>query len=116
MFMSVPRHIGTSQLWAERYMRGGRARISWCSYSSDEERVMNATETVEVQHLRLAVIGAGLAGVAAGVALKNEGIEDFVILERADDVGGVWGANTYPGVACDIPSNLYSSSYAPSAE
>jgi cation diffusion facilitator CzcD-associated flavoprotein CzcO len=77
---------------------------------------MSATQTVEVEHVRVAVIGAGLAGVAAGVALKNEGIEDFVILERADDVGGVWRANTYPGVACDIPSHLYSYSYAPSAE
>ena len=67
-------------------------------------------------HVRAAVIGAGLSGVAAGVALKRDGIEDFMILERAADVGGVWRENTYPGVACDIPSHLYSFSYAPNPD
>jgi cation diffusion facilitator CzcD-associated flavoprotein CzcO len=66
------------------------------------------TDRIETPHVRVAVIGAGLSGVAAGVALKEEGIEDFVILERAGGVGGVWRDNTYPGVACDIPSQLYS--------
>lgn len=70
-------------------------------------------ETVGTPHVRAAVIGAGLSGLAAGTALKGEGIDDFVILERADDVGGVWRDNTYPGVACDVPSHLYSYSFAP---
>lgn len=71
---------------------------------------------VEAPHFRVAVIGAGFSGVAAGVALKADGIEDFVILERAADVGGVWRDNTYPGVACDIPSQLYSFSHAPNSQ
>ncbi len=71
------------------------------------------TDLAEVPHQRVAVIGAGLSGVAAGVALRQEGIEEFVILERAHDVGGVWRDNTYPGLACDVPSHLYSLSFAP---
>ncbi len=74
-----------------------------------------ATKT-ETRHVRVAVIGAGLSGVAAGIALKHDGIEDFVIIERAGDVGGVWRDNTYPGVACDIPSHLYSYSDAPNPD
>jgi cation diffusion facilitator CzcD-associated flavoprotein CzcO len=73
---------------------------------------VSEVETVDVPHTRVAVIGAGFSGVAAAVALKREGV-DFVVVERAADVGGVWRDNTYPGVACDIPSHLYSLSYAP---
>ena len=72
--------------------------------------------TIESPHVRVAVIGAGLSGVAAGIALNGEGIEDFVILERAADVGGVWRDNTYPGIACDVPSHLYSLSSAPNSQ
>ncbi|MDQ3759482.1 MAG: NAD(P)-binding protein, partial [Actinomycetota bacterium] len=48
-----------------------------------------------------------------GIRLRQEGIEDFEIFERGDSVGGVWRANTYPGAACDVPSHLYSFSFAP---
>jgi cation diffusion facilitator CzcD-associated flavoprotein CzcO len=58
------------------------------------------------------VIGAGVGGIAAGVKLKRAGITDFAILERAHEVGGTWRDNTYPGCACDIPSHLYSFSFA----
>lgn len=57
------------------------------------------------------VIGAGFSGINAGIRLKREGIENFIILERADDVGGTWRDNTYPGCACDVPSHLYSYSF-----
>jgi cation diffusion facilitator CzcD-associated flavoprotein CzcO len=76
----------------------------------------NRGETMSMTHVRAAVIGAGLSGVAAGIALKDEGVEDFVILERAGEVGGVWRDNTYPGAACDIPSQLYSYSHAPNSQ
>ncbi|MFW6300253.1 MAG: flavin-containing monooxygenase [Oceanicaulis sp.] len=59
----------------------------------------------------VAVIGAGFAGLAMGHRLKEEGVEHFVILDRADGVGGVWRCNTYPGAACDVPSHLYSFSF-----
>jgi cation diffusion facilitator CzcD-associated flavoprotein CzcO len=59
------------------------------------------------------IVGAGFGGVAAAIALKRQGIDDIVLLERGDDVGGVWRANTYPGAACDVASHLYSFSFAP---
>jgi cation diffusion facilitator CzcD-associated flavoprotein CzcO len=64
-------------------------------------------------HFDIAIVGSGFAGIGAGHYLKREGIDDFVILERADDVGGAWWWNTYPGCQCDIPSHLYSFSFAP---
>ncbi|HEX6586650.1 MAG TPA: alpha/beta hydrolase fold domain-containing protein [Solirubrobacterales bacterium] len=62
---------------------------------------------------RVLIIGAGFGGVGLGMSLKREGIESFEILEKADGVGGVWRANTYPGATCDIPSHLYSFSFEP---
>ena len=61
----------------------------------------------------IAIIGAGFGGLAAAVQARRAGIEDIVILDRAERVGGVWEANTYPGAACDVPSHLYSLSFAP---
>jgi cation diffusion facilitator CzcD-associated flavoprotein CzcO len=64
-------------------------------------------------HVRVLVVGAGFAGLAMAVRMKQAGIDDFVVLERGDDVGGTWRDNTYPGAACDVPSHLYSFSFAP---
>jgi cation diffusion facilitator CzcD-associated flavoprotein CzcO len=63
----------------------------------------------------VAIVGAGFGGIAAAIELKQRGVEDLVVLERGDRVGGVWRANTYPGLACDVPSHLYSFSFAPNA-
>lgn len=60
-----------------------------------------------------AIIGSGFAGLGAAIRLKQEGVEDFVVFERAGEVGGVWRANRYPGCACDTASHLYSFSFAP---
>src|SRR5215469_12668580 len=65
------------------------------------------------EHVRVAIIGAGFGGLGAGARLRQAGITDFVILERAASVGGTWRDNTYPGCACVIPSHLYSFSFAP---
>ena len=59
------------------------------------------------------IIGAGFAGLGTAIRLQQEGIDDMVILERDEQVGGTWRDNQYPGAACDIPSNLYSYSFAP---
>lgn len=59
------------------------------------------------------IVGAGFAGLGTAIRLLQSGIDDFVILERGDRVGGTWRDNTYPGAACDIPSVLYSYSFAP---
>lgn len=67
-------------------------------------------------HLRIAIIGAGFGGLGTAIRLKAAGIDDFAIFERADELGGTWQANTYPGAQCDIPSILYSFSFAPNPE
>ncbi len=60
----------------------------------------------------VAVIGSGFSGLGMAIRLKQEGLDDFVVLERGDEVGGTWHFNTYPGCACDVPSHLYSYSFA----
>jgi cation diffusion facilitator CzcD-associated flavoprotein CzcO len=65
------------------------------------------------QHHRIAIVGTGFSGLGMAIRLKQEGEHDFVLLERADDIGGTWRDNTYPGCRCDVPSHLYSFSFAP---
>ena len=64
----------------------------------------------------IAIVGAGFGGLGMAIRLKQAGIDDFVVLERAADVGGTWYANSYPGCQCDVPSNLYSFSFARKAD
>jgi cation diffusion facilitator CzcD-associated flavoprotein CzcO len=66
--------------------------------------------------VKIAVIGSGFAGLGMAIQLKRRGEADFVVLERADEVGGTWRDNHYPGAACDVQSNLYSFSYAPNPD
>ncbi|MFI6689440.1 flavin-containing monooxygenase [Streptomyces sp. NPDC050485] len=70
----------------------------------------------QYEHVRVAVIGSGFGGLGAAVRLRREGITDFVVLERAGSVGGTWRDNSYPGCACDVPSHLYSFSFAPNPD
>jgi|HubBroStandDraft_3_1064219.scaffolds.fasta_scaffold00094_3 cation diffusion facilitator CzcD-associated flavoprotein CzcO len=63
-------------------------------------------------HTRAVIIGTGFSGLGMAIALQQKGV-DFVILEKAGDVGGTWRDNSYPGCACDIPSHLYSFSFEP---
>jgi len=62
---------------------------------------------------RVAIIGAGFGGIAAAVALRRAGIDDLVIIDGAGGVGGNWRRHVYPGASCDVPSHLYSLSFAP---
>jgi cation diffusion facilitator CzcD-associated flavoprotein CzcO len=55
----------------------------------------------------VAIVGAGFGGLAVALELERAGIDSYILLERADEVGGVWQANTYPGAACDVPSVIY---------
>ncbi|MCB9741040.1 MAG: NAD(P)/FAD-dependent oxidoreductase [Alphaproteobacteria bacterium] len=68
------------------------------------------------EHVTVAIIGAGFSGIGAAILLQRAGIQDVRILERADAVGGTWRDNVYPGAACDVPSHLYSLSFAPKAD
>lgn len=60
---------------------------------------------------RIAIVGAGFAGLGMAIELQRAGIDSFIIYEAHEEVGGTWRDNTYPGCACDIPSHLYSYSY-----
>lgn len=62
------------------------------------------------------VIGAGFGGVAAAIKLREAGFRDIAVLEKGPDTGGCWRENTYPGCACDVPSHLYSYSFAPNPD
>jgi cation diffusion facilitator CzcD-associated flavoprotein CzcO len=66
--------------------------------------------------LRFAIVGAGMSGILAAIRLEEAGYGDVVIYEKADRLGGTWRENTYPGIACDVPSHLYSYSFAPNPE
>jgi cation diffusion facilitator CzcD-associated flavoprotein CzcO len=72
--------------------------------------------TVDGHKVRVAIVGAGFGGLGMAIRLRRAGIDDFVVFERDEDVGGTWWANTYPGCQCDIPSHLYSYSFAPNPE
>jgi len=95
--------------------RLARAAVSVRSTSRDSrasDRTAPAT-VAETSHHRVVIIGAGFAGVGMAIRLLGEGERDFIVLEKAGDVGGTWRDNTYPGCQCDVPSNLYSFSFAP---
>jgi cation diffusion facilitator CzcD-associated flavoprotein CzcO len=68
------------------------------------------------RHTRVAIIGSGFGGLGAAIRLRQRGEEDFLIFERAGDVGGTWRDNSYPGCACDVQSHLYSFSFAPNPD
>ena len=67
----------------------------------------------EPSSYRVIVIGAGFGGIGMALALQRAGINDFLIVDSADSIGGTWRDNTYPGAACDVPANLYSYSFSP---
>jgi cation diffusion facilitator CzcD-associated flavoprotein CzcO len=68
---------------------------------------------VSAPDLDLAIVGAGIAGIGLGIRVRRRGDRSFAIFEAAAEIGGTWRDNTYPGVACDVPSHLYSYSFRP---
>ncbi|MEP9361992.1 NAD(P)/FAD-dependent oxidoreductase [Nocardioides sp. CN2-186] len=71
---------------------------------------------MDVQHVDHLIVGAGFAGLCAAIKLQEDGERDFLVVEKGSEVGGTWRDNTYPGAACDVPSQLYSFSFAPNPE
>ncbi|MFD3506248.1 flavin-containing monooxygenase [Nocardia sp. NPDC058666] len=69
-----------------------------------------------VRHAKTIIVGSGFAGLGLAIRLSQQGRDDFLVLERGSDVGGTWRDNTYPGAACDVPSHLYSYSFAPNPD
>ena len=72
---------------------------------------MKKKQTTGSSHHQVVIFGAGFSGINMAIQLRDSGIDDFVILERAPEAGGTWRDNTYPGCACDVPSILYSYSF-----
>ncbi|MFD6107749.1 flavin-containing monooxygenase, partial [Nocardia salmonicida] len=70
----------------------------------------------ETRHVKTIIVGSGFAGLGLAIRLSQEGRDDFLVLERGSEVGGTWRDNTYPGAACDVPSHLYSYSFAPNPD
>ncbi len=66
--------------------------------------------------MRFVVVGAGMAGVLAAIRLREAGFTDVTVYEKADRLGGTWRENTYPGIACDVPSHMYTYTFAPNPE
>lgn len=77
---------------------------------------MSPTDDPSVVEVDVVIVGAGFAGLGLAIQLKRRAETSFVILERGDSVGGAWRDNTYPGVACDVPSHLYSFSFRPNPD
>ena len=75
-----------------------------------------SNEVTGVPTPRVAILGAGAAGLCMAMQLQDAGIHSFTIYEKSDGVGGTWRDNTYPGAACDVPSHLYSFSFAPKTD
>ena len=69
--------------------------------------------TAPIQTTKIAIIGSGFGGLAMAIRLIQANVHDFIILEKANDVGGTWRENQYPGAACDVQSHMYSLSFAP---
>ncbi|GAB3772038.1 cyclohexanone monooxygenase [Nocardioides ginsengisegetis] len=74
---------------------------------------LDTDQSTTVKHL---IVGAGFAGLCAAIKLQEDGETDFLVIEKGADVGGTWRDNTYPGAACDVPSQLYSYSFAPNPD
>lgn len=72
--------------------------------------------TSDITTTQILIVGTGFAGLGMAIRLKEMGISDFIIIERAKDVGGTWRDNRYPGAACDVPSHLYSFSFEPNPD
>src|SRR4051812_2987726 len=71
---------------------------------------------VTCMDVAIAIVGSGFSGLGLALRLRREGFDDFAVLERGEGVGGTWHFNTYPGCACDVPSHLYSFSFAPNPD
>src|SRR5690625_5986003 len=77
--------------------------------------MVDVTSTPSARPLRTIVIGAGMAGILAGIKLQAAGRE-FIIYEKAERIGGTWRENTYPGLTCDVPSHAYIDSFEPNPD
>lgn len=69
------------------------------------------SDLIPIKHYDVAIIGSGFSGLGMAIQLKKAGRDDFILIEKANDIGGTWRDNHYPGAACDVPSHMYSFSF-----
>ena len=74
---------------------------------------MSTTKNKNLRQPSVVVIGAGMTGILAVIKLREAGITDITVFEKKHKIGGTWRENTYPGVACDVPSHMYTYSFEP---
>ncbi|HJP34362.1 MAG TPA: NAD(P)/FAD-dependent oxidoreductase [Gammaproteobacteria bacterium] len=72
--------------------------------------------SVTTRKPKVAIIGAGMSGLLSAIKLRERGVEDIVIFEKADRIGGTWRDNTYPGLSCDVPAHMYTYTFEPNPE
>lgn len=84
------------------------------SNSRNEQMIVSSVQKSDVHIYDTIVVGAGISGIAAAYKMNQAGYHDYIVLEKADRVGGTWRDNNYPGCGCDVPSALYSFSFSPS--
>lgn len=89
----------------------GREAIPNLKFSMKKVETYHAFPMSLPTHREVVVVGSGFSGLCIGAKLKAAGIEDFLILEKASEIGGTWRDNDYPGAACDVPGRLYSFSF-----
>src|SRR5690242_19830508 len=73
-----------------------------------EGRDGRSRSVAAARHVHTLIVGSGFSGLGLAIRLSQQGRDDYLVLERGNDVGGTWRDNTYPGAACDVPSQLYS--------
>jgi cation diffusion facilitator CzcD-associated flavoprotein CzcO len=83
---------------------------------SEERSAGAGRASTAARHHEVVIVGTGFSGLGMAARLRREGMHDFVVLERNDGIGGTWWDNTYPGCQCDVPSHLYSFSFAPNPD
>ena len=74
------------------------------------------TPNLNTQDPRIVIIGAGMAGILSAIKFREAGYDNFIIYEKSDALGGTWRANTYPGLACDVPAHSYTYSFEPNPD
>ena len=105
----------TSQSQGEATMSQFFAASKSKTLPADQTQTFSNTQfhdQANKRHIDMVILGTGFSGLGMAIRLKQQGYENFVVLEQASDIGGTWRDNTYPGCACDIPSHLYSFSFA----
>ena len=113
-----PRGDGRENLPRRLTIRGATAARESRKKESENHMTRKQDEalTSTQRDPRIVIIGAGMSGILTAIKLDEAGMHDYVIYEKADRLGGTWRENTYPGIACDVPSHHYTYSFEPNPE